>query len=86
MALVKEAAETCGWMFYHTYNSHRSSPGFPDLVMVRPPDIIFVELKAEKGRVTQDQEEWGWALMGCPGVEYYLWRPSDWDELVEVLG
>ena len=21
----------------------------------------------------------------CPGVEVYIWKPSDWDEIVEVM-
>ena len=86
MVAVKEAAEIHGWLFYHTYDSRRSTPGFPDLVLVRPPEVIFVELKAQKGRVTAYQKHWSEALESCPGVEHYLWRPSDWDELVEVLG
>ena len=82
---VVELAELQGWRVYHTYDSRRSNPGFPDLALVRPPRVIFAELKRERGRVTAAQREWAQALRACLGVEYYLWRPSDWDEIVEVI-
>ena len=82
---VVQLAEVMGWRVYHTYDSRRSSPGFPDLVLVRAPRVIFVELKRQRGRVTAAQTEWADELGLCPGVEYYLWRPSYWDEIVEVL-
>jgi len=52
--------------------------GFPDLVLVRPPRLIFVELKSAKGTVSPDQKWWLDRLDGCPGAEVYQWRPADW--------
>lgn len=83
---VLEAAATFGWYVYHTYDSRRSHPGFPDLVLVKPPRVIFAELKTEKGIVKPAQWEWHAALVECTGVDTYLWRPSDRDEVVEILG
>ena len=82
---VVELAELTGWRTYHTYDSRNSHPGFPDLVLVRAPRLIFAELKRERGRVAAAQREWAEDLEACPGVEYYLWRPSDWDEIKQVL-
>ena len=82
---VVELAKLTGWQVYHTYDSRRSNPGFPDLVLVRPPRLVCAELKRQKGRVTAAQREWAEALRACPGVEYYLWRPSDWDEIEELM-
>jgi hypothetical protein len=84
-ATVLEIAETCGWQRrYHTYDSRRSTPGFPDLCLCRPPRLLFAEVKREDGRVSRDQ--WGWYddLKRC-GVEVYIWRPSDRDEVDRVL-
>ena len=82
---VIELAHVTGWLTYHTYDSRRSERGFPDLVLVRPPRMVVAELKAERGHLTDDQAVWMRALGECPGVEAYVWRPSDWDEIVRVL-
>jgi hypothetical protein len=54
-------------------------------VLVRPPRLIFAELKSESGQVRANQTEWLDVLRLLPAAETYLWRPSDWDEPVEVL-
>ena len=82
---VRELARYEGWLSYHTYRSTRSEPGFPDLVLVRPPRLIFAELKTEKGRVTPAQWLWLDVLGRSNEVEAYLWRPSDWDRIVKTL-
>jgi hypothetical protein len=64
------------WIHYHTYDSRRSNPGFPDLVLVRPPELIVAELKAERGKLSDAQKYWLEALEQC-GVEVYVWRPTD---------
>jgi hypothetical protein len=42
-------------------------------------------LKSETGNVRPNQLEWLDALRLLPQVEVFVWRPSDWDELVEIL-
>lgn len=59
--------------------------GFPDLVLVRPPRVIFAELKSEKGSLALEQEDWFTQLCACDGVETYLWRPRDLDDIVKVM-
>ena len=85
-AWVIEAAHTFGWHVYHTYDSRRSHIGYPDLTLVRPPEVLFVELKTEKGRLSASQRVWSELLQACPGVDYYLWRPSDNEAVIQVLG
>lgn len=77
-------AQASGWKVYHTYDSRRSTPGFPDLTMVRERRLIFAELKSEKGRLTTPQREW-LALLSETGAEVYVWRPSDTEEILEAL-
>lgn len=82
---VVSLAQLQAWAPYHTHDSRRSQRGFPDLVLVRPPRVIFSELKTNKGRVRPEQKWWRSLLEGCPGVEYYLWRPSEESQVREVL-
>lgn len=58
--------------------------GWPDLVLVRPPRIIFAELKSDNGRTSPDQDAWLADLAAC-GAEVHLWRPDDFDEFTEAL-
>jgi hypothetical protein len=72
------------WRFYFTWNSIHSPPGFPDIVAVRGSRLIFAELKSETGKVRPEQETW-LADLKLTGNETYLWRPSDFDTIEEVL-
>ena len=89
-AQVLKLAAYCGWTVYHTYNSRRSTSGYPDLSMVRrvsgSPKArhVYAELKTQKGRVSKAQYEW-LALLTAAGHEVYLWRPADFQQIVEVL-
>lgn len=82
---VIELAETFGWRWHHETDSRWSRAGLPDLILVRPPRVIFVELKKEDGALRRAQGEWLTDLARCPGVESYVWRPSDLSEVEEVL-
>lgn len=78
---VEQLAGFYGWTLqYHTHDSRRSQPGFPDLVLLRPPEALFVELKGVATRVTREQRVWLDALQDC-GLEVYLWRPKDFDAM-----
>lgn len=59
-----------GWLVYHPPANRPDAkgrrqdvtPGYPDLTMVRGPELIFAELKAERGRYGPGQETWLEAL------------------------
>ncbi len=82
---VRELAELQGWLCYHTWNSLHSPAGFPDLVLVRPPRLLFVELKVGRNRTTPAQQHWLAQLGACPQVEVYLWTPDCWAEIERTL-
>ena len=84
-AQVQQLAKLGGWQFYHTWNSIHSAPGFPDNVMAKTSRLIFAELKTELGKVTAAQQKWLDILATIPGVECYLWRPSEFEEIKKVL-
>ena len=80
---VVSLAKQFGWMVYHTYDSRRSEPGFPDLVLVRDR-ILYRELKSETGRITPTQKQWGERLT-LAGADYAIWRPSDMPHIIKQL-
>ena len=90
---VIEYAQAQGWMV-HAERPARSDKGwrtpvqgdagFPDLCLGRLRDgkreVRFLELKTEIGKLTESQASW---LMCLPNA--YLFRPSDWPQIEEVL-
>lgn len=84
-AQILHLARLAGWRSYHTFDSRRSTKGFPDLCLVRPPMIVFAELKSETGKLRPEQREWLDALSRVPGVAAKLWRPSDFEEIQTML-
>ena len=83
--MIQDLLDLYKWKWHHTSDSRRSTAGLPDIVAIRPPRVLFAELKRETGRTSKTQEEWLEALGRSPGVETYLWRPSDMDEIVRTL-
>ena len=58
--------------------------GFMDYVAVREGRLLFLEIKSEKGIVSDEQSVWLTAL-AATRAEVYVWKPSQWDEIVSVL-
>ncbi len=80
---VVKLAKTLGWISYFTFNSRGSSFGFPDLVLTRER-VIFIELKREKTKPTDDQKMWLRRLLEA-NAEAYVARPHDLDDLALIL-
>lgn len=63
------------------------SPGFPDLVLMRPPNLLFLELKhigASKARKdAEEQRVWINGLQEC-GVHAYVVDEGYWPTLVDI--
>lgn len=81
---VVEVLRWKGWLCYHTHDSRRSQPGFPDLVAVRGSTLIFVEFKTEKGKVKDEQHDWLTRLSLAHG-DVFLVRPSTMDSFVDWI-
>jgi hypothetical protein len=94
-AVVVETARLAGWRVAHFRAAKTSKgwrtpvtadgAGWPDLVLVRPPRIIFAELKSTTGGLRANQAEWLDVLRLLSQVEVRLWRPDDWDAIVKTL-
>jgi len=83
---IRTLCQLFGWKMYFSWTSIHSPRGFPDLVLVNPEQkrIIYAELKSEKGKLTEKQQEWLIALAAC-GQEVHLWRPADIEDIAEIL-
>jgi hypothetical protein len=86
---VIDLAKMNGWLVHHDRGDmHRhiqGHAGVPDLLLVKGGRAILAELKKERGQLTDSQDNWRHAIdQTC--VEYYLWRPVDFEEIVKCLG
>ena len=99
MRQVIQYASLRGWVAWHDKATNaprackrckarldlpRNDPGFPDLILVRRPRVVWAELKAERGRLSTDQRDWLRELAAA-GQEVFVWRPSDFEEIQRVL-
>lgn len=84
MAEVIRLAKRNGWDYSHAYDSRKSEPGLPDLLLVHPTHgIVFAELKTDTGKLTPAQAAWIGRL--APWVRVVVWRPADWELIGRVL-
>lgn len=81
---VCDFAQLTRWAVWHDHDSRRNAPGWPDLTLLRPPRIVFAELKTERGRLRPAQQTMIDLLRAC-GQEVYVWRPADWPQVMETL-
>lgn len=100
-AQVIKAARVYGWVSAHFRPAMTKrgnwvtavagdGAGFVDLVLVKSGFLLLVELKSDIGKLEPRQEEWGKELtrvMACcgPMVRYFVWRPKDYDWIIEIL-
>ena len=84
-AQVIRIAKAFGWTWFHPYDSRKSTPGFPDLVLVRER-ILYRELKTDnkRSKLTAHQKAWGEKLTHAGG-DWDVWRPKDVDKIKEDL-
>ena len=93
---VINLARDLGWFVYHTHDSRRSEPGFPDLVIVGYGRVLFCELKTARGKLSTErgltrsgrqmpsQVDWLRRLREAT-PEVYVLRPSDSDLIPDLL-
>ena len=86
---VLDAARYLGYLAFHTFDSRRCEPGFPDAVLIGTGRfagrLIVLEFKTESGRVTVEQATWLGAWMQVSGAVVRVVRPSGIDETLALL-
>jgi hypothetical protein len=86
MQALRREALANDYLFYHTFDSRRSAPGFIDCVLARPgKPLLCWELKTADGVVTLAQQRWLEVLGQVTHVEAGVWRPEDWESMVARL-
>lgn len=90
---VVDYARTLGWMVAHFRPAMTSKgwrtpvtadgAGWPDLVLLRER-LVVAELKGSSGQLRAEQRRWIEALRRA-GVETYVWFPTCWGEIEQVL-
>lgn len=80
---VLDLIRKLGMLAYHPNNPQRDVAGFPDLTIVGSRGHLFRELKAEKGRVRPEQDEWI-SRLARGGADVAIWRPSDWPHRIHA--
>lgn len=58
--------------------------GFPDILAIKPPDILWIELKRERGQLEPEQTEVGQMLQAC-GQTWIHARPRDREQLLDLI-
>lgn len=90
-AQVVELARICGWRTMHVrrsigkgrrWTTSTSVVGWPDLALWRPGQFLLVELKTDRGQLSNEQAVVV-ASLRVAGVDARVWRPSDWDSDIE---
>ena len=76
---ICDLAHALGWEVFRlpvnrTVRPVKDAVGYPDLTLARRHEVVFMELKSDKGEVSDDQWRWGVAL-----PEWYVIRPADLD-------
>jgi hypothetical protein len=94
---IMEYATLRGWSWMHINKAQNAAGywrtpvvgllgrGFHDLFLVRGDRIVSAECKSEKGYMTTQQRMVADLLQNTGKVEVYVWRPEDWEKVMEIL-
>lgn len=83
-----------GWLCHHSRPAQNrrgrwltplaGDAGLPDVLAVRGPRLLGIELKVGRRKPTPAQSLWLSALAAA-GAECYCWYPSSWPEIERTL-
>lgn len=93
---VEEALDVYGWWWFHVpsnvlvcmrchaKNYRGIKRGFPDILAIKPPHILWIELKRERGWLDPDQKRVHEMLRACGQTVLHV-RPRDREQLLELI-
>lgn len=74
---IIDRAKTYKWWWWHDKDSRLNNSGLPDLILIRPPRLIFAELKRQRAHLRPAQKVCLQLLRQIPCIEVNVWRPID---------
>ena len=77
MERIRTLAKAHSWKCFHVYDSRRSEPGWPDMILCDGVSLLGVEVKTNTGKLTPEQQI-RLSLLEHAGVETHIWKPKDW--------
>lgn len=94
-SILQDALTREGWGWNHIYRMRTASGqwrtsttavGWPDLVAIRPPHILALEVKADRGVIAPEQIEWLKRFAAIPTGLAWVLRPKDnWQRVANWL-
>jgi hypothetical protein len=92
---IEQALDVLGWWWMHIPSNVVVCPhgtkvyrgirkGFPDILAIRPPYILWLELKRERGQLDAEQRRVGKMLEAC-GQVYLHARPRDRERVLNLI-
>lgn len=89
---VMVVARRFGWRVAHAGRAKvggkwvtRMATGWPDLTLLRPPELVFLELKRTGGRIRPEQTVWVDELDTVAGVTAAIVGPDDAEWVWQLL-
>ena len=83
---ILDLARTLGWRVFHDYDSRRSEPGFPDLILIRGVTLLALEIKGAKAKPPPPaQVGWIGAFKQVRYVSADFVYPKDFTDLADTL-
>ena len=93
---VEEALDVYGWWWFHVpanvvvcqycrrKNYRGIKKGFPDILAIKPPRLLWIELKRERGWLEPEQRQVHEMLRACGQTVLHV-RPRDREELLGLI-
>lgn len=90
--VLTDALDACGFAWFHVYplqtkhgwRTPTTAKGIPDLVAVRGPFLVAIEVKGDKGLVGAEQLQWLTRFSVLAGGRAWLLRPRD--DIQQIVG
>lgn len=90
---VEDFAKKAGWLVQHSYRGRvgggawrtPATPGFPDLLLLRPGRCVVLELKMPGNHASDLQNRWVATFQTVEGIEAFVVWPADWPAIMELL-